>query len=111
MSTMKRFRPTRSFSTPIGGAGRREAELVFGSRMPAPAARQAGPMVALPGAARPAREPARFDMPSAALDGMRALAAQGLRSVPIERDDTLAPGTMRVTYADGTSEVLPLPKR
>jgi hypothetical protein len=107
MSTMKRFRPKRSFSTPIGGAGRREAELVFGSKLPAPALPNQGPMVALPGTSKAARVPVQFDLPGAALEAMRATNAK----VRLERDDALPAGMMRVTYADGATELVPLPKR
>ncbi len=111
MSTMKRFRPKRSFSTAVGGPGaaRRESELVFGASAAAKAARSAigpGPSVALPGLLpTAAREPVRIDVPKAALEKVPAR-----KGLTVERDDHLPSGKMRVTYADGTSELLPLPK-
>lgn len=112
MSTMKRFRPKRSFSTAVGGPGaaRREAALVFGAKS-ATTTRDGGPMVALPGATRvPARVPVRFDLPSASLEAMRGAPGQA-PGVAMEKDDSLPAGTMRVTYADGTTELMPVPKR
>lgn len=103
MATMKRIRPTRSFSSAIGGPGaeKRQKAIVFG-RKPSTTA---GPMEARTKLAT--RTAVRFDLPTAKADAMRKEAKPNVR---IEADDSLELGTMRVTYDDGTVEVVPSPK-
>ena len=56
--------------------------------------------------------PVRFELPGDSLESMRALPAAGRHEgIVMERDDSLPAGTMRVVYADGTTELLPIPKR
>ena len=107
---MKRFRPKRSFSTAIGGpnATRRETELVFGSTARVPAVPST--LGSMPGLARgSARLPVRIDMRAVKSAGLPGQEKPG--NVRVEQDETLPADTMRVTYDDGTSELLPIPKR
>ena len=110
MSTMKRFRPTRSFSTAIGGPGaaRRETELIFGSGAGPRSQRAlaAGPLAARGLASAGARVPVRIDLPGELTSPL--VHAEGVR---VERDDTVPVGMMRVTFVDGSSELVALSKR